>query len=79
MKARSGAVAAEQKAASNPSDAGAMKGLMGAESILSGALGKLMVTVEAYPDLKANQTMSQLMEELTSTEKQGGLLASGLQ
>ena len=67
-QARNQAAAANQKAAANPSDAGAMKGLLGAESVLSGALGKLMVTVEAYPDLKANQTMAQLMEELSSTE-----------
>jgi LemA protein len=41
---------------------------MGAESVLSGALGRLFAVVEAYPDLKANQTMQALMEELTSTE-----------
>ena len=67
-QARNQAASANQKAAANPSDAGAMQGLLGAESVLSGALGKLMVTVEAYPDLKANQTMAQLMEELSSTE-----------
>jgi LemA protein len=68
IAARNQAAGANQKAAANPGDASAMQGLMGAESMLTGALGKLMVTVERYPDLKANQTMSQLMEELTSTE-----------
>lgn len=68
IQARNQAVGANQKAASDPGDAGAMQQLSGAESVLSGALGRLMVTVERYPDLKANQTMSQLMEELTSTE-----------
>ena len=45
-----------------------MQGLLGAESALTGAMGKMMLTVERYPDLKASATMSQLMEELTSTE-----------
>ncbi len=68
VQARNQAASAVQKAAANPADAGAIQGLMGAESNLTGALGRLMVVVEAYPDLKANQTMSRLMEELTSTE-----------
>jgi LemA protein len=68
ISARNQASSASQKAAANPDDPGAMQGLLGAESLLSGAMGKLLVTVERYPDLKANQTMSQLMEELTSTE-----------
>jgi len=68
IKARNQASQANQAAAANPGDAGAMKGLLGAESALTGALGRLLVTVERYPDLKANQNMSQLMEELTSTE-----------
>ncbi|MDD5677845.1 MAG: LemA family protein [Kiritimatiellae bacterium] len=66
--ARNQASAAVQKAAANPADAGAIQGLMGAEATLTGALGRLFAVVEAYPDLKANQTMAQLMEELTSTE-----------
>ena len=45
-----------------------MKALGSAEALLGGALGKLSVVVEAYPELKANTTMEQLMEELTSTE-----------
>lgn len=68
IKARNQASAAEQAAAGNPGDAAAMQNLMGAESALGGALGRLMVTVERYPDLKANQNMMQLSEELTSTE-----------
>ena len=66
--ARNQASTAVQKAAANPADAGAIQGLMGAEATLTGALGRLFAVVEAYPDLKANQTMAQLMEELTSTE-----------
>lgn len=45
-----------------------MQGLAGAEGILSNALGRLNVVMEAYPDLKANTNMAQLSEELTSTE-----------
>jgi len=68
IAARNQASAAGQKAASDPSNASAMQGLIGAESVLTGALGRLFAVVEAYPDLKANQTMLSLMEELTSTE-----------
>ena len=68
IAARSQAVSANQKAAANPGDAAAMQGLMGAEGALTGALGKLFALAEAYPNLKANETMAQLMEELTSTE-----------
>jgi LemA protein len=67
-KARNIAYAASQAAASNPGDASAMKSLISAESGLSGVLGRLMAVSEAYPDLKANQNMMQLSEELTSTE-----------
>jgi LemA protein len=66
--ARGAAVAAGQKAAADPTAPGAVKALAGADSQLTGALGRLMVVVEAYPDLKANQNMMQLSEELTSTE-----------
>jgi LemA protein len=62
------ATSANIKAAQNPGDATAMKELGGAESALSGTLGRLFAVSEAYPDLKANQEMMQLMEELTSTE-----------
>jgi len=68
ISARSQAVSANQKAAANPGDAAAMQGLMGAEGALTGALGKLLAVAEQYPNLKANETMAQLMEELTSTE-----------
>jgi LemA protein len=68
IRARNEASAANQKAAANPGDAGTMKGLGGAEAVLTGALGRFFALAEQYPDLKANQTMSQLMEELSSTE-----------
>ena len=68
IAARNTAYAASKAAAANPADAGAMKSLLGAESGLAGALSRLMVVSEAYPDLKANQNMMQLTEELTSTE-----------
>lgn len=68
MAARNQAVTANKSAAANPSDPNAMRGLMGAEAGLMGALGRLFAVVEAYPDLKANQTIASLMEELTSTE-----------
>src|SRR5260221_7082803 len=67
-KARNIAYAASQTAAANPGDANAVKGLISAESGLTGALSRLMVVSEQYPDLKANQNMMQLTEELTSTE-----------
>src|SRR3954471_1948757 len=68
IKARNIALAASQSAAANPADANAMKSLVSAESGLTGALSRLMVVSEQYPDLKANQNMLQLTEELTSTE-----------
>ena len=66
--ARNQASTAVQKASADPSNAAAIQGLMGAEATLSGALGRLFAVVEAYPDLKANQNMMMLMEELSSTE-----------
>jgi LemA protein len=68
IKARNIALAASQAAAANPADANAVKGVVSAEGGLSGALSRLMVVSEQYPDLKANQNMMQLTEELTSTE-----------
>jgi LemA protein len=68
INARNQAASAGQTAAANPGDPDAMRGLMGAESLLTGALGKFFALAEAYPDLKANQNMMQLSEELTSTE-----------
>jgi LemA protein len=67
-KARNIAYAASQTAAANPGDASAIKGIVSAESGLTGALSRLMMVSEQYPDLKANQNMMQLTEELTSTE-----------
>jgi len=66
--ARNTAVGANQRAAANPADGAAIQGLAAAEAGLSGALGRLFALSEAYPDLKANQNMMQLSEELTSTE-----------
>jgi len=72
IEARNQATAAARRAADNPGDPGAMRGLMGAEGTLGGVLGKLFALAEAYPDLKANQNMMQLSEELTSTENKVG-------
>ena len=68
IAARNTAVAAGRSAAANPGDPQAMQGLSSAEGALTGSLSRLLAVAEAYPDLKANQTMSQLMEELSSTE-----------
>jgi len=68
VAARGQAVSGLQKASQNPSDAAAIKQLGGAESALAGAMSRLMVVVEAYPNLKANENMMQVSEELTSTE-----------
>ena len=67
-EARNIAYAASKAAAANPGDAAAMKTLTSAESGLGGTLSRLMMVSEQYPDLKANQNMMQLTEELTSTE-----------
>jgi len=67
-QARNLAYAATQRAAANPADADAVRGAMQADGQLTGVLGRLFAVAEAYPDLKANQTMMTLMEELTSTE-----------
>lgn len=68
IAARNSAAASLKKASADPGDPAALSALAGAESQLGGALGRLMVTVEAYPELKAASTMMQLSEELTSTE-----------
>jgi LemA protein len=68
IAARNQAMAGLQAAAQDPSNADAIKQLGSAEGALGGALGRLNVVMEAYPDLKANQNMMQLSEELTSTE-----------
>lgn len=72
ISARNQAANAGAKAAANPGDPEAMKTLMVAESSLGGTLGRLFALSEAYPDLKANQNMMQLQEELTSTENKVG-------
>ena len=68
IKARNSAFAASQKVAADPGNAGAVKELNQAEGQLGGVLGRLFALSEAYPDLKANQNMLALQEELTSTE-----------
>jgi LemA protein len=68
ITARNTAVAGLKNAARDPSDPEAMKQLAQAEQGLSGALGRLFALSESYPDLKANQNMMQLSEELTTTE-----------
>ena len=68
ITARNTAVAGLKTAAKDPSDPAAMKQLAQAEQGLSGALGRLFALSESYPDLKANQNMMQLSEELTTTE-----------
>ena len=68
INARNTAVAGLKEAAADPSNPEAMKKLAEAEQGLSGALGRLFALSEAYPDLKANENMMQLSEELTTTE-----------
>jgi LemA protein len=68
IKARNAAYSAGQQAAGNPGDSAAMTALGGAEGQLVGALGRLFAVAESYPDLKANQNMLALQEELSSTE-----------
>jgi len=68
IAARNAAVTGLKNAAANPGDPNAVQQLAGAENMLTGALGRLFALAEAYPDLKANQNMMQLSEELTSTE-----------
>ncbi len=68
IQARNQAAGSLQAASKNPGDAGAIAGLAGAEGMLGGALGRLFALSENYPDLKANQNMANLQEELSSTE-----------
>src|SRR5436305_7188061 len=68
VKARGNAVSAAQRAAAAPGDPAAMQGLSQAEGALGGALGRMLAVFESYPDLKANQNVLGLQEELTSTE-----------
>lgn len=77
IRARNGAVSAEQRAASDPTDQSALRELAAAEVTLTGTLGRLFALSESYPDLKANETMSQLMEELGSTENKVAFARQG--
>jgi LemA protein len=72
IAARNSAMTASSRAAREPGSPTAMQNLSEAEGALTGALGRLFVVSEAYPDLKADGTMLQLMEELTSTENRVG-------
>lgn len=72
IEARNQAVSARQAAADAPDNAGAISKLNQAESMLSGSLANFFALSENYPDLKADSTMNQLMEELTSTENRIG-------
>lgn len=68
IQARNAASTAGSQAAKAPDDPKAIQGLIGAETALTGAMSRFFALAEAYPDLKANQNMMQLTEELTSTE-----------
>ncbi|MFP4014241.1 MAG: LemA family protein [Chitinispirillaceae bacterium] len=68
ISARNSAVSAQSGAAANPGDPDAMRRLAAAEGTLGGVMGRLFALSESYPDLKANQNMMQLSEELTTTE-----------
>jgi len=68
IEARNQAVSAQKTAAAHPGDPASMQNMMKAESGLNGALGRLLMIAESYPDLKANENMLSLQEELTSTE-----------
>jgi LemA protein len=68
IEARNNAMAAMKRASAHPDDPAAIKALSGAEGVLGGAMLNFNALQEAYPDLKADQTMMQLSEELTSTE-----------
>ncbi|MEO8718103.1 MAG: LemA family protein [Burkholderiales bacterium] len=77
VAARGAAVSASQRAAAAPGDAAAMTGLSQAEGALGGALGRLLAVFEAYPDLKANQNVLQVQEELASTENKVSFARQG--
>jgi LemA protein len=68
VRARNAAVTATSAAAAAPGDPAAMRGLSGAEGALGSSLARLLAVAESYPALKADQTMTRLMEELSSTE-----------
>ena len=68
IAARGQAVSAGTRAAADPTDAQAMRGMLAAEGALGAGLGRLLAISESYPQLKADATMAQLKEELASTE-----------
>ena len=68
INARNAAITAQQRASANPGDPAAMSSLSAAEGQMTGVLGRLFALAESYPDLKANQNMLALQEELSSTE-----------
>jgi LemA protein len=77
IAARGAAVTASQRAAAAPGEPSAMTGLAQAEGALGGALGRLLAVFENYPDLKANQNVLQVQEELTSTENKVAFARQG--
>jgi LemA protein len=77
IEARNQASRAEARAAANPADGAAIEGLVGAERALTGTLGRFFALSEAYPDLKANQNMARLQEELASTENKVAFARQG--
>ncbi len=77
IAARGAAVNAAQRASAAPGEPAAMAGLAQAEGVLGGALGRLLAVFEAYPDLKANQNVLQVQEELTSTENKVAFARQG--
>ena len=77
IAARNTAQVAAQAAGANPGNPAAMQGLNQAEGALTGVLGRLFAVAEAYPDLKANQNMLALQEELSSTENKVAFARQG--
>jgi len=72
IRARGQAVTATDAMRRRPTDGAAARALMGAEQALDGTLGRLLMVAEAYPELKADETLRSLSEELTSTENRVG-------
>jgi LemA protein len=77
IAARGAAVNAARRAAASPGEPSAMAGLAQAEGALGGALGRLLAVFENYPDLKANQNILQVQEELASTENKVAFARQG--
>jgi LemA protein len=77
IAARNSAISASERAAQNPGNPQAMQQLGNAETVLSGTLSRLMVVSESYPELKADQTMTRVMEELSSTENRVAFARQG--